>query len=208
MRRAFPLRERPEAPWRWQVGGNRPHVRMHRRCSRCDAADGAARRQQSGRLGGANNPDSSRRRAPDRARCWFAAAATIGKRETGIRLDNVSVLAEAFTAALGETFGRVVFAMGLSGGALVATINICLTAAWAIGEVTGVRHSLEHPPAVAPGFIWHLQLTLAAGDLVIASGINLVSLSIGVGVANALLFPIALGFVYRLACTELPELHG
>jgi hypothetical protein len=50
-------------------------------------------------------------------------------------------------------------------------------------------------------------LTLAAGDLVIASGINLVSLSIGVGVANALLFPIALGFVYRLA-TELPELHG
>jgi hypothetical protein len=63
----------------------------------------------------------------------------------------VSVLAEAFTAALGETFGRVVFAMGLSGGALVATINICLTAAWAIGEVTGVRHSLEHPPAVAPG---------------------------------------------------------
>jgi hypothetical protein len=133
---------------------------MHRRCSCCDAADGAARRQQSRRLGGANNPDSSRRRAPDRARCWFAAAATIGKRETGIRLDNVSVLAEAFTAALGETFGRVVFAMGLSGGALVATINICLTAAWAIGEVTGVRHSLEHPPAVAPGFIWHLQLTL------------------------------------------------
>ena len=50
-------------------------------------------------------------------------------------------------------------------------------------------------------------MILAAGDLVIASGINLVSLSIAVGVANALLLPIILGFVYRLACTELPERH-
>jgi hypothetical protein len=48
---------------------------------------------------------------------------------------------------------------------------------------------------------------LAAGCLVVASGINLVRLSIGVGVANALLLPIVLGFVYRLACTELPEPH-
>jgi hypothetical protein len=120
----------------------------------------------------------------------------------------VSILAEAFTAALGETFGRGVFAMGLSGGALVATIDICLTAALASGEVTGVRHSLEHPSAVAPWFYLAFAVTLAAGDLVIASGINLVSLSIGLGVANALLLPIVLAFVYRLACTELPEPHS
>ncbi|MGC1577471.1 MAG: hypothetical protein WA813_15390 [Beijerinckiaceae bacterium] len=50
-------------------------------------------------------------------------------------------------------------------------------------------------------------MILAAGCLVVASGINLVRLSIGVGVANALLLPIVLGFVYRLACTELPEPH-
>jgi hypothetical protein len=62
----------------------------------------------------------------------------------------VSILAEAFTAALGETFGRGVFAMGLSGGALVATIVVCLTAAWAIGEVTGVRHSLEQTDQIDP----------------------------------------------------------
>ena len=115
--------------------------------------------------------------------------------------------AEAFTAALGDTFGRVVFAMGLSGGALVATIVVCLTAAWAFGEVTGVRHSLAHPPAVAPWFYAAFAVILAAGGLVVASGINLVRLSIGVGVANALLLPIVLGFVYRLACTELPEPH-
>jgi hypothetical protein len=46
---------------------------------------------------------------------------------------------------------------------------------------------------------------LAAGSLVVASGVNLVRLSIGVGVANAMLLPIVLGFGYDLACTELPE---
>ncbi len=60
---------------------------------------------------------------------------------------------------------------------------------------------------VAPWFYAAFAVMLAAGDLVVASAINLVRLSIGVGVANALLLPTVLGFVYRLACTELPEPH-
>jgi len=41
-------------------------------------------------------------------------------------------------------------------------------------------------------------VSLAAGALLVASGVNLVSLSVGVQVMNALL-PIVLGFLYLLA---------
>jgi len=37
----------------------------------------------------------------------------------------------------------------------------------------------------------------------VCSGINLIRLSIATGVANALLLPIVLGFLYRLARSEL-----
>jgi NRAMP (natural resistance-associated macrophage protein)-like metal ion transporter len=134
-----------------------------------------------------------------------AAAATIGKAGSGANLENVPQIAGAFTPALGYTVGRVVFAVGLSGGALVALIVVCLSAAWAAGEVTGFRHSLEHHPADAPWFYTAFGVILVAGGLLVASGVNLVRLSIATGVVNALLLPIVLGFLYRLACTELPQ---
>jgi len=49
-------------------------------------------------------------------------------------------------------------------------------------------------------------LLLAAGGALVASGVNLVRLSIAAGVANALLLPVALGFPFFLARTALPEL--
>lgn len=132
-----------------------------------------------------------------------AAAASIGQHEVG--LENVPQIADAFTAVLGNTFGRIVFAVGLSAGALVATIVVCLTAAWSVGEVIGVRHSLEQHPTEAPWFYAAFGAMLAAGGALVCSGVNLVRLSIATGVVNALLLPIVLAFLYRLACTELPE---
>ncbi|HWZ46609.1 MAG TPA: divalent metal cation transporter [Herbaspirillum sp.] len=132
-----------------------------------------------------------------------AAAASLGQR--GISLDNVPQIAEAFTAVLGNTYGRVIFAVGVSGGAMVATIVVCLTAAWSVGEATGVRHSLEQRPSQAPWFYAAFGIMLIVAGTVVSSGINLVDLSIATGVVNALLLPIILLFLYRLACTELPE---
>ena len=132
-----------------------------------------------------------------------AAAASLGRH--GASLDNVPQIAEAFTAVLGDNFGRIVFAVGLSGGALVAIIVVCLTAAWSVGEAIGVRHSLEQHPTEAPWFYAAFGLMLAAGGALVCSGINLVRLSIATGVVNALLLPMVLMFLYRLACTELPE---
>ena len=126
----------------------------------------------------------------------IAAAATLGH---GMPLDTIPEIEIAFTATLGVVIGRVVFVLGLSGGALVATIVVCLTLAWTVGELLDVRHALERHPKQVPAFYASLSLMLAAGGALVASGINLVSLAIGAGVLNALLLPLVLGFLYCLA---------
>lgn len=135
----------------------------------------------------------------------IAAAATIGRTAPDIGLENVSQIAKAFVPTMGDTVGRVVFAAGLCGCALVATVVVCVTAAWSIGEVIGVRHSLGHHPAEAPWFYLTIGAILLAGGGVVISGIKLVRLAIVVGVVNALFLPVVLGFLYWLARRGLPE---
>jgi Mn2+/Fe2+ NRAMP family transporter len=131
----------------------------------------------------------------------IAAAATFGQHQA-TQLESVPQIASAFTAALGDV-GRIVFVAGVGGGSLVAIIVICLAAAWALGEVSGVGHSLEQHPFEAPWFYGGFAVLLLAGAGFIAAGIDVVRLSIAVGVVNALLLPVVLGFLYRLARTEL-----
>lgn len=136
----------------------------------------------------------------------IATAATLaGKTESGA-LDNVQQIAQAITPYLGETTGKLLFGLGLSGSAMVATIVVTLTAARTLSEVLGVKHSLEHEPAEAPWFYGIYAVTLIGGAALIVSGVNLVSLSVGVQVMNALLLPIVLGFLYLLA-RRLPAPH-
>ncbi len=134
-----------------------------------------------------------------------AAAATFHRGLHAVQLDSVPQIAGAFSATLGPLTGRLVFVAALGGGALVATVTVCLTAAWALGEVAGFHHSLEHHPLQAPWFYGSLALMLVAGGALVASGINLIRLSIAMGVVNALLLPVALGVLFRLARTVLPE---
>lgn len=136
----------------------------------------------------------------------IATATTLGKAHTGVALDTVQQIAGAITPFLGEGAGKILFAMGMIGSALVATIVVTLTASRALGEVLGVKHSLEHAPREAPWFYGIYTASLVAGGLFVASGINLVNLSVGVQVMNALLLPVALGFLYLLA-RRLPEPH-
>src|SRR6202011_2256023 len=119
-------------------------------------------------------------------------------------LDTVQQIADAITPFLGETTGNLLFGLGLSGSAVVATIVVTLTAARTLSEVMGVKHSLAHEPHEAPWFYGIYTITLVAGALLIMSGVNLVKLSIGVQVMNALLLPVVLGFLYLLA-RRLPE---
>ncbi|HEY1940923.1 MAG TPA: divalent metal cation transporter [Roseiarcus sp.] len=126
-------------------------------------------------------------------------AATLGKAGGDHALDTVQEISGAITPFLGKVGGDVLFALGMSGAALVATIVVTLTAARTLAEVIGAKHSLDHEPAEAPWFYGAYAGVLILGALVVASGVNLVELSVGVQVMNALLLPIVLGFLFLLA---------
>ncbi len=129
----------------------------------------------------------------------ITTGAVLSSGGSGTKLDNVPQIAEALTPALGYNVGRIVFAMGLAGAALVATVVVCLTAAWGLGEVAGYKRSLEHHPREAPWFYGIFSLILVAGGILVTSGADLVKLSVAVQVMNALLLPLVLGFLFLLA---------
>ena len=99
----------------------------------------------------------------------------------------------------------MVFVLGLTGSALTATIVVCLTLAWSVGEALGASRSLDHSPAQAPWFYGAMAAMLGGGGALVASGADLVRLSIAAGVANAVLLPVVLGFLFFLARRALPE---
>jgi Mn2+/Fe2+ NRAMP family transporter len=134
-----------------------------------------------------------------------ATAATIGRARPDAPLDTVQQISDALVPFLGPELGRLVFAAGMSGAALVAAIVVSLTAAWGVGEVAGFKRSLEHHPLEAPWFYGIFAFCLVAAAALVASGVDLVQLSVGVQVLNALLLPIVLGFLYLLALKALPE---
>ena len=136
-----------------------------------------------------------------------AVAATIGRTNPNAPLETVHQISDSLTPFLGYGAGRIVFALGLSGAALVAIIVVTLTASWSVGELTGVRHSLADYPREAPWFYGVFTLCLVLCGALVASGANLVRLSVGVQVVNALLLPLVLGFLFLLARTALPDSH-
>ena len=92
----------------------------------------------------------------------------------------------------------------MAGASLVAAIVVTLTAARTLGEVIGAKRSLEDGVFEAPWFYGVYALVLVVAAVVVASGVDLVSLSVAVQVMNALLLPIVLGFLFLLA-RRLPE---
>ncbi|MHB1863825.1 MAG: NRAMP family divalent metal transporter [Gemmatimonadaceae bacterium] len=137
----------------------------------------------------------------------IAVAATFGRAGGHSRLETVPQLSRALTPYLGETNGRLMFALGMLGASLVAAIVVSLTAAWGLGEVTGYKHSLEHYPREAPWFYMVFAAVLLASGALVSSGVNLVDLSVGVEVMNALLLPVVLGLLFALARRALPRGH-
>ncbi|HME84805.1 MAG TPA: divalent metal cation transporter [Roseiarcus sp.] len=133
-----------------------------------------------------------------------AVAATLGKEGGDRALDTVEEIVGAITPFLGDFAGKLLFCLGMAGAALVAAIVVTLTAARTLAEVLGAKHKLEDEPREAPWFYGFYAVALVVCALVVGSGMNLVSLAVGVQVMNALLLPIVLGFLYLLA-RRLPE---
>ncbi|WP_246686371.1 MULTISPECIES: divalent metal cation transporter [unclassified Methylobacterium] len=136
----------------------------------------------------------------------IAAAATIGKggRGTAQGLDTVGQLADAFTPALGPWLGHVAFGVGIIAAAFVALNVVALSLAWGFGDLTGRAHSLTLSPRQAPAFYGAFTLVVVAGAIGVQLVPNLVALNVAVEVMNALLLPLALGFLILLATRALP----
>ncbi len=122
-------------------------------------------------------------------------------------LDTVDQIADSLMGILGNDTGRLLFALGMTGAAMVASIVVSLTAAWGVGEIFGFKRSLEHHPREAPWFYGIFTASVVASAIIVASRINLVELSVAIEVMNALLLPIVLGFLYFLARRSLPDAH-
>ena len=136
----------------------------------------------------------------------IAAAATIGKngRGTAQGLDTVGQLADAFTPALGPWLGQVIFGVGIIAAAFVALNVVALALAWGFGDLTGRAHSLALSPRQAPAFYGAFTAVVVAGAIAVQFVPNLVALNVAVEVMNALLLPLALGFLILLATRALP----
>ena len=137
----------------------------------------------------------------------IVAASTLWAGHRSPPLNTVGQVAQALTPFLGPLLGHTLFGLGLLGAAMVAAIVVALAAAWGFGEVTGYKHSLEHHPLEAPWFYIVFSVGVTGGALIVALVPDLVALSVGVEVMNALLLPLVLGFLVALALKALPREH-
>ncbi|OYV25557.1 MAG: metal transporter [Acidocella sp. 20-63-7] len=116
-------------------------------------------------------------------------------------------MSQAMTPYLGPEVGRAIFGLGVIGAGMVAAIVASLALAWGLGEVAGYKRSLEHKPLQAKWFYAVYTLCVIGGAALVGFAPNLISLNVAVQVMNALLLPLVLGFLVRLALVALPPAH-
>ena len=137
----------------------------------------------------------------------ITVAATIGKVNPNASLNTIQEISNAITPFLGQTAGRIVFGVGISGAALVAAIVVSLAASWGFGELFDKPCSLNNKWSEAPLFYTFYVIALIIGGVIVLSGLPLVQLSLWVEVLNTSLLPIVLGFLLALGWHTLPEGH-
>ena len=138
----------------------------------------------------------------------IAVAATIGMKDPNASLNTVQQISQALTPFLGEDKEKILFAVGLTGAALVAAIVVTLASSWGFGEIFKKPSSLNCKWSEAPAFyIFYSTLLIIAG-IIVLSGIPLVPLTLGVEILNTVLLPIVLGFLIALAWKVLPKKHA
>ncbi|MBV8962017.1 MAG: divalent metal cation transporter [Hyphomicrobiales bacterium] len=129
----------------------------------------------------------------------IATTATLGGERGGASLTSIGEIAGALTPFLGQEIGKLVFALGITGAAIVATIVVTLASARTISDMLGFDQPLEHRAREARWFYGSYTAMLIAAALIITSGVDLVNLSVAVQVMNALFLPLVLGFLFLLA---------
>ena len=135
----------------------------------------------------------------------IAAAAAFAYGAQPGSLSSVGEISRALTPALGAAAGKIIFGAGVLGASLVAAIVASLALAWGVGEIAGLKRTLELKPFAAGWFYGVYALAVVGSALAVWVASDLVWLNIAAQVLNALLMPLVVGFLVALAATALPE---
>jgi Mn2+/Fe2+ NRAMP family transporter len=135
----------------------------------------------------------------------LVAIAALKRGGVGTSLDSIGQISEVLIPLLGETTGRLVFSAGVVGAAMAAAIVSSLACAWGLGEIFGLRRSLEHEAPQRLGFFSGYTVWVVGSAMLVLFVPDLVQLSVGMQVLNALLLPIVVTLLVILAATALPE---
>lgn len=135
----------------------------------------------------------------------ITCAATIGKVNPGLTLNDVRQISDALEPFLGFFGAKLAFSLGIVGAGIIASLVVSVAGAWGIGEVFGFNKSLNHK--VKDAKIFYLIYTLAhvGGAILVICSVNLVKITLDVEVMNAMLLPIVLGFLLVLEAKALPK---
>jgi Mn2+/Fe2+ NRAMP family transporter len=135
----------------------------------------------------------------------IAAAAAFAHSAQPSSLSSVGEISRALTPALGVAAGKVIFGAGVLGASLVAAIVASLALAWGVGEIAGLKRTLETKPFAAGWFYGVYAFAVIGSALAVWTASDLVWLNIAAQVLNAFLMPLAVGFLVALAASALPE---
>jgi Mn2+/Fe2+ NRAMP family transporter len=135
-----------------------------------------------------------------------ATGASLFRHHAG-SLNTVAQISTALTSSLGAAGGRLAFAMGVAGAALIAALVVSLGAAWAFAEVAGTPRSLNRRFRQEPVFYGVFGGAVVLSAVLVLTSSSLVGLAIAVEILNALLLPIVLIFLIVLAWTVLPPAY-
>ena len=135
----------------------------------------------------------------------LVAVAALKLGGAGQSLDSIGEISRALTPLLGETTGRLVFSAGVVGAAMAAAIVCSLACAWGLGEIFGLRHSLEQEAGKRLGVLLIYAAWVMGSAALVLLVPDLVWLSIDMQVLNAVLFPIVVSLLVIIAATVLPE---
>jgi Mn2+/Fe2+ NRAMP family transporter len=121
-------------------------------------------------------------------------------------LNSIPDISSAITPHLGYTAGRILFSLGMIGGAMIGAIVVTITASWTLGEVLGFGRDLNKSPREAPGFyIAYMTILIVATVITCLLPDYLVDINIAAEVLNAVLVPIVLCFTFLLSMYHLPD---
>lgn len=123
-------------------------------------------------------------------------------------LHSVEDIVRAISPAFGTLGSKILVSLAFLGGSLCASFVVALAGTWALCEAVKLEDAfaLEQSPTEAPFFYGSFLSVVALGALVLLSGVNTVRLNVWVELLDGILMPVAIGFLYLLAISDvLPE---